>query len=134
MNKVKLNDITIAYEDAGAGENILVLVHGHPFDRTMWRPQINAVKEAGWRVIVPDLRGYGETSVVSGKTTLNLFAHDIAALLDHLGAGPVVTGVSRWVTNPSWSSAGSMRTECEGSCSLRLFLRPRRMKGSEIAT
>jgi pimeloyl-ACP methyl ester carboxylesterase len=92
MNKVKLNDITIAYEDAGAGENILVLVHGHPFDRTMWRPQINAVKEAGWRVIVPDLRGYGETSVVSGKTTLNLFAHDIAALLDHLGAGPVVIG------------------------------------------
>jgi pimeloyl-ACP methyl ester carboxylesterase len=33
------NGITIGYDDAGAGENVLVLVHGHPFDRSMWRAQ-----------------------------------------------------------------------------------------------
>jgi pimeloyl-ACP methyl ester carboxylesterase len=34
----------------------LVLVHGHPFDHTMWRPQIEAFS-ASRRVIAPDLRG-----------------------------------------------------------------------------
>ena len=41
MAKVLVNGITIAYEDVGEGENVLVLVHGHPFNRTMWRPQVD---------------------------------------------------------------------------------------------
>src|ERR1700722_17526875 len=40
MNQVLVNGIKVAYEDVGAGENVLVLVHGHPFNRTMWRPQV----------------------------------------------------------------------------------------------
>jgi pimeloyl-ACP methyl ester carboxylesterase len=48
--------------------------------------------KSGWRVIAPDLRGYGKSSVVSGKTTLDLFAQDIAALLDHLNIREVVIG------------------------------------------
>ena len=40
MNQVSVNGITMAYEDVGAGENVLVLVHGLPFNRTMWRPQV----------------------------------------------------------------------------------------------
>jgi len=80
-----VNGIVIAYDDAGTGEDVLVLVHGHPFDRSMWSPQVEALSRAGWRVIAPDLRGYGETTVVPGKTTLDVFAHDIAALLDDLG-------------------------------------------------
>jgi pimeloyl-ACP methyl ester carboxylesterase len=43
-----------------------------------------------WRAIVPDLRGYGESTVVSGKTTLDIFASDIAGLLDKLGIQDVV--------------------------------------------
>src|ERR1700748_1248590 len=34
------NGITVAYDDVGEGDNVLVLVHGHPFNRTMWRPQM----------------------------------------------------------------------------------------------
>ncbi|OEU96970.1 alpha/beta fold hydrolase [Streptomyces oceani] len=75
----------------GAGEP-LVLVHGHPFDRTMWRPQAEHFAARGWRVIVPDLRGYGESEVIPGKTPLETFAGDIAALLDHLGVGDIVLG------------------------------------------
>jgi pimeloyl-ACP methyl ester carboxylesterase len=41
---------------------------------------------------VPDLRGYGESTVVSGKTTLDVFAEDIAALLDQLDIKRVVIG------------------------------------------
>jgi 3-oxoadipate enol-lactonase len=92
MATATLNGITVAYDDLGAGCNNLLLVHGHPFNRSMWRPQLEAAANAGWRVLVPDLRGYGETTVVPGMTRLSDFAADLAALLDHLGIQDVVIG------------------------------------------
>ena len=87
---------TLAYDDRGpSGGPVVVLVHGHPFNRTMWNPQAEAVERAGHRVIVPDLRGYGESTVVPGRTLFADFADDIAALLDHLGVErAVVAGLS----------------------------------------
>ena len=134
--KMLVNGITVAYDDVGEGDNVLVLVHGHPFNRTMWRPQMEWIEggfnrtrprararsegvdslttlerrggenriepsmrsnvehehEKAWRAIVPDLRGYGESTVVSGKTTFDIFASDIAGLLDELGIQDVVIG------------------------------------------
>lgn len=92
MATATLNGLTIAYDDVGEGRNSLLLVHGHPFDRSMWRPQLTAVREAGWRALAPDLRGYGESTVVPGKTPLDVFAADLATLLDHLGIEDVVIG------------------------------------------
>ena len=40
LGKTLVNGITVAYEDVGEGDNVLVLVHGHPFNRTMWQPQM----------------------------------------------------------------------------------------------
>ena len=40
LGKTLVNDITVAHEDVGEGDNVLVLVHGHPFNRTMWQPQM----------------------------------------------------------------------------------------------
>jgi len=79
-----VNGISVDYGDDGVGEP-LVLVQGHPFDRSMWRPQVDGLSGARWRVITPDLRGYGRSSVVAGKTPLGTFAGDIVALLDQLG-------------------------------------------------
>ncbi|MFJ9408510.1 alpha/beta fold hydrolase [Streptomyces sp. NPDC101393] len=91
MSTTVVGGITVGYEDRGSGAP-LVLVHGHPFDRTMWAPQIETFGAAGaqedgpgWRVIAPDLRGYGASTVVPGVTPLETFARDIAALLDSLG-------------------------------------------------
>ena len=39
MSIVSIDGITVGYDDEGSGEP-LVLVHGHPFDRSMWRPQV----------------------------------------------------------------------------------------------
>jgi pimeloyl-ACP methyl ester carboxylesterase len=94
MASVALGDIMVGYDDVGQGD-ALVLVHGHPFDRSMWRPQVEHAVAAGWRVIAPDLRGYGETTVVPGATRLETFAADVAALLDHLGVDRfVLAGLS----------------------------------------
>ncbi|SDN39680.1 Pimeloyl-ACP methyl ester carboxylesterase [Allokutzneria albata] len=92
MSTVTLGGITFGYDDLGSGEQTLVLVHGHPFDRSMWRPQTEHFAERGFRVIAADLRGYGETTVVPGKTLLSTFAKDIATLLDHRGADRFVLG------------------------------------------
>ncbi|EST33135.1 alpha/beta fold hydrolase [Streptomyces niveus] len=101
MSTTTLYDITVTYDDAGGagstdeegdGGEVLVLVHGHPFDRSMWRPQIETFAGPERRVIAADLRGYGGSTVIPGKTTLTTFAWDIAALLDRLGVDRVVLG------------------------------------------
>lgn len=89
--RAEIGGVTLAYDDAGEGD-ALVLVHGHPFNRTMWRPQIDHFSQLGWRVVTPDLRGYGESTVVAGKTTLERFARDLAELLDHLRLDRAVLG------------------------------------------
>lgn len=85
---MRVNEIDIAYDDEGDGVPVL-LVHGHPFNRSMWRPQVERLR-ARYRVIVPDLRGYGETTVVPGKTPLDVFAGDLIGLLDRLDLDRVV--------------------------------------------
>lgn len=85
-----MKPVLIAYEDIGSGDPV-VLVHGHPFDRTMWLPQVERFTP-GHRLILPDLRGYGDSTVVPGKTTLDVFARDIAELLDRLGVERFVLG------------------------------------------
>lgn len=91
MAALTSGEITIGYDDEGSGD-ALVLVHGHPFNRSMWRPQAERFSRSGWRVIAPDLRGYGQTTVVPGEVTLDVFARDLAALLDALGVGQIVLG------------------------------------------
>ncbi|MFI9450518.1 alpha/beta fold hydrolase [Amycolatopsis sp. NPDC052450] len=91
MSTAELDGISVAYDDLGSGLPV-VLVHGHPFNRSMWRPQAERFSREGYRVITADLRGYGETTVVPGKTGLDVFAADIVRLADHLGLGRFVLG------------------------------------------
>ena len=88
MAKSRVRDLLMAFDDQRPDRRVsagtVLLVHGHPFDRSMWQPQTAPLARAGWRVIAPDLRGYGETSVTSGTVTLEVFADDLAALLDML--------------------------------------------------
>ncbi|MFJ9815838.1 alpha/beta fold hydrolase [Streptomyces sp. NPDC101151] len=87
----------LSYEDKKPGVSSrvpLVLVHGHPFDRTMWAPQLAAFC-AGRRVIAPDLRGYGSSGVTPGIVPLGRHARDIEELLDFLAADSfVLAGLS----------------------------------------
>lgn len=91
MRTVVLDEMMVAYEDEGQGPP-LVLIHGHPFNRSMWRPQLDHFSRAGWRVIAPDLRGYGDSTVVLGKTTMDTFARDIEGLFDALEVDKAVLG------------------------------------------
>lgn len=72
----------LAHDDVGIGECV-VLIHGHPFDRTLWRPQVAALR-GSFRVIAPDLRGFGESPVTPGWVSMRQFAANIENLLDGL--------------------------------------------------
>lgn len=88
MATKEIRGIKMGYDETGEGAP-LVLIHGHPFDRSMWKPQ-TAAFGSKYRVITPDLRGYGESEVSSDKTTLEEFARDIAALLGALEADRLI--------------------------------------------
>ena len=82
--------VPMSWREAGSGEDVLVLVHGFPFNSAIWRPQLEAAP-AGWRVIAPDLRGFGGGAVVTGsRLPMDLLAQDVLSLLAHLGVRSAV--------------------------------------------
>ena len=87
-------EIVLTYEDVGSGPAVL-LVHGHPFDRSMWAPQLAALPALGYRAIAPDLRGYGESPVTPGTVPFSRHIDDLVDLLDYVDvARPVLCGLS----------------------------------------
>lgn len=83
MEKMTLNGITLAYARRGKGTP-LMLVHGYPLDHTIW-DEVAPLLEDDFDLILPDLRGFGESQTVETGYTLTDMAGDLAALLDHLG-------------------------------------------------
>lgn len=84
MATVNINGIELNYEVEGQGTPI-ILVHGHPFNHTMWLPQIAAFSK-DYQVIAPDLRGYGKSTLHdAANTKFEDYATDVLKLADHLG-------------------------------------------------
>lgn len=77
------NNINLSYERNGTGTP-LVLIHGFPLDLSIW-DNVVPLLENDFDVIVPDLRGFGESSTVDEPYAMLDFANDIASLLDFLG-------------------------------------------------
>lgn len=86
--QLTVNDVTIGYTDEGRGVPLL-FVHGFPLSRGAWQKQIDAFRSS-YRVIAPDLRGFGESDAGAGLVTMAQYADDLHALLQQLRTGPVV--------------------------------------------
>ncbi len=83
MKTVDVNGIQLAYDRRGKGTP-LVLLHGYPLDHHLW-DEIAPLLEDTFDLILPDLRGFGESSTVDSFYAMEDFASDIAGLLDQLG-------------------------------------------------
>lgn len=91
VRMVRANGINLAVYEAGSGPAI-VLLHGFPGLAFTWRHQIPALAAAGYRVIVPDLRGYGRSDTPKAVEAYDI-AHltgDLVGLLDALGVEQAV--------------------------------------------
>lgn len=83
INSATVRGIHTAYIDVGTGP-VVMLLHGFPFDKSMWSDQFEALTTAGFRAVAPDLRGLGETELSGEISTMDDMARDAVALLDHL--------------------------------------------------
>ena len=90
MTSIRIDDIQMAYTDTGVGYPI-VLIHGYPFNRSLWNEQVAALSPS-YRIVVPDLRGFGESDSSPAPATMNRMAQDVAQLLDHLEISRAVVG------------------------------------------
>src|SRR3982074_1233118 len=81
---------SIHYLDEGKGLPVLLL-HAFPLNSLSFRPQVQALSSK-YRLIVPDQRGFGKSSLGSGPTEMSALARDALALLDHLKISSAVIG------------------------------------------
>ena len=87
VQRLEVRDgLELAYWREGAGGFPLLLVHGWPETKRIWERNVAALAEAGFDVIVPDLRGYGDSDLAAdGFYDLAAHARDLEALLRALG-------------------------------------------------
>ena len=82
--KAKINGIELAFDLIDGHPPAPLLLHGFGLNRTIWRELIENYL-GGQQVIVPDLRGHGESDVPPGPYSMALLAQDMAGLLESLG-------------------------------------------------
>jgi pimeloyl-ACP methyl ester carboxylesterase len=93
LQQVKSGDAEIVYRVLGAGPAV-VLLHPFPANHEFWLPVAQALSTR-YRLILPDLRGHGDSGVGEGPATMDKHAFDIARVMDDadVGRAPLV-GVS----------------------------------------
>ncbi|HET7442006.1 MAG TPA: alpha/beta hydrolase [Terriglobales bacterium] len=93
MPRVRSGDAEIVYEVLGDGPPVLLL-HPFPAHRGLWMPAAQSLVSR-YRVILPDLRGHGDSGVGEAPATMEKHAADLGRVLDHAEAGRVaIAGVS----------------------------------------
>jgi pimeloyl-ACP methyl ester carboxylesterase len=104
--RVDVEGVGIAYEVTGDGSPV-VLLHGFPDSGRLWRHQVPALVEAGFKVIVPDLRGYGESDKPAEMQayTMDLLVGDVLAVLDDAGAERAHVVGHDWGAGVAWATA-----------------------------
>jgi len=101
VRQVEAGVLSVAYAEAGPADGpVVMLLHGWPYDIHSYAEVTPRLAAAGYRVIVPYLRGYGPTRFLSDETPRNgqqsALAADAIALMDALGIGAAIIGGFDW--------------------------------------
>lgn len=123
---IAANGIQIGYIEAGSGP-LVILCHGFPDTSHTWRHQIAALANAGYRVIAPDMRGYGSTTApteVSQYTLLHMVG-DVFAVMDAAGEKKGVVVGHDWGAPVAWHCALLRPDRVCGVAGLSVPFRPR---------
>src|SRR5438874_7438495 len=123
---VETNGLRMHIAEEGSGP-LVVLLHGFPELWYSWRHQLTALAEAGYHVVAPDQRGYGQTDRPADAqqyTQLHLVG-DVIGLLDALGEAQAVVVGHDWGAPVAWNTALLRPDRIRGVAALSVPYRPR---------
>ena len=103
---IETNGIRLHVVEQGAGP-LVILCHGFPETAHAWRHQLEALAQAGYRAVAPDLRGYGASDCPAdaGQYTALDVIGDLVGLLDALGERQAVLVGNDWGASIAWQAA-----------------------------
>lgn len=103
---VETNGVRLEVTEAGAGP-LVVLLHGFPELAYSWRHQFAPLAAAGFHVVAPNQRGYGQSSRPEAVEAYSIeqLAADVAGLIEHFGGKPAVVIGHDWGAPVAWHSA-----------------------------
>ena len=102
----QVNGIKMHYAEQGHGP-LVILVHGFPESWYSWRHQLPALAAAGFHVVAPDMRGYGQTEAppeIASYTIMHLVG-DVTGLVTMLGEKQAIIVGDDWGATVAWNAA-----------------------------
>jgi len=91
---IPVNNFYLSYDDVGEGSIPIIFLHGYPFDKTMWQPQLDFLKPY-YRLISCDIRGFGKSKDEESTLSIDLFGEDLIAFMDKLNIDQaIICGLS----------------------------------------
>ncbi len=101
--KIKANGLSFNVEVEGSGDPVLLL-HGFPDRAHMWRNQVPALVDAGYRVVAPDLRGFGDSDKPEGVENYSILhvLEDLKGILDAVEVDKAHVVGHDWGAATSW--------------------------------
>jgi pimeloyl-ACP methyl ester carboxylesterase len=127
LQQIEAGVLNVGYAEAGPADGEpVILMHGFPYDIHSYAEVAPALAAAGYRVIVPYLRGYGVTRFRSGDAMRNgqqaVLAVDAIALLDALGAGQAIVAGFDWGARTANVMAALWPERCRAMVSVSGYL------------
>src|SRR3984957_5744351 len=127
LKQIDAGLLNVGYAEAGPGDGpVVILLHGWPYDIYSFVDATPLLASAGYRVIVPYLRGYGTTRFLSSKTMRNgqqsVVAVDIIALMDALKIQTAVIEGFDWGSRTACIMAVLWPQRCKGIVSVSGYL------------
>ncbi len=127
IRQIRAGTLDVGYVDAGPADGpVAILLHGWPYDIHSFIDVVPRLTAAGYRVIVPHLRGYGTTRIVSPDTPRNgeqaVVAVDMIALMDALKIRKAVVAGFDWGARTACIMAALWPQRCEALVSVSGYL------------
>ncbi len=121
LRQIDAGDLNVGYAELGPTDGpAALLLHGWPYDIHAFTDVVPMLADAGFRVVVPYLRGYGTTRFRSDQTVRNgqpsALAQDAIALLDALEIQTAILGGFDWGARTADIVAALWPERCPGSC------------------
>ena len=130
---IAVNGISLQITEQGSGPLVL-LCHGWPELAYSWRHQIPALAQAGYRVVAPDMRGYGGSSVPQDVAAYSItdLVGDMVALVAALGETRACIVGHDWGATVAWSAALMRPDLFVAVAALSVPYRPRNPKAAPL--